>query len=102
MMRSPKRMAEIEAKLEGPGLPAAVQHIWGWFREISLGRQPGSFGPAGLTYLDIQAWSQMTRRVLLPCEVSAILYVDRVWLSVQAGDKPKAPATGGGKSGNKR
>ena len=84
MMRSPTKVADIQAELDTGELPDDVAHVWEWFREVHLGRQPGSFGPAGISHMDLLAWRINMRRRPTPSEISAILYLDRVWLSVQS------------------
>jgi hypothetical protein len=70
-------------KLDGPEIPPALVHLWGWFSELSQGRQPGAMGPARLTFLDIDAWARLTRTPIEPWELSVILRLDSAWLAVE-------------------
>ena len=74
-------------------MPFCVEHLWQWFLELNQGRGTGGFGPSRLTYIDIDAWSRLTRTIIRPGEVRAILAVDNEWLRVQLSAQPKQPAS---------
>lgn len=72
--------------LDGPEPPDALAYLLDWFRELSLGRQPGNgFGPARLTWADLAAWAALLCTGPEPWELRAILSLDNVWLDAMTG-----------------
>lgn len=66
-----------------PELHPAVEHLWSWFDQLS-GTRGGGFGPAPLTYQELDAWARLTDSRPTPWEVEQILRLDRLWLSNMA------------------
>lgn len=66
-----------------PEIPAAVEHIWGWFLQLSATRG-GGFGPAPLAYSEIEAWTRMTGDDPTPWELERIMELDRIYLNHMA------------------
>jgi hypothetical protein len=77
------------AQLDGPDLPDQGAHLWGWFADLSRGRQMGGMGPSRLTYADMQAWIALMGVAVEPWEIRALLRIDSAWLVCQAENKPK-------------
>ena len=89
-----RQTGKRSARLDGPDLPDGVAHVWSWFLELNAGRQLGGFGPSRISYVDITAWCALTRREILPSEVTAILLIDQEWLvSRQDETKRSKPKT---------
>jgi hypothetical protein len=70
----PKQLEEIE-------LPYCVTYLWGWFCELSGGRDYGEAGPKPLSYREIQSWSELTKTDPTAWEVQAIKAIDRVFIA---------------------
>ena len=69
-------------------LPQAAAHVWGWYQEISAGRQNGmSINP--ISHTEIYCWSQMAGIRLAMWEVQAIRAIDTVFVSSVMEDRPK-------------
>jgi len=62
------------AALDGPPIPKAVKHVWGWFKELRAGQDP-------ITYLEISAWAGLTGNRPTPEEVRLIKRLDTVYLN---------------------
>ena len=73
-------------ELEIPEMPSALAHLWGYFGEISLGRQHSMNGPLPLSSSEILAWSILTRTPLSIFDVRCIRILDVCSLNPQ---KPK-------------
>lgn len=66
-----------------PHLYPAVQHIWEWFCQLSATRG-GGFGPASITFAEIDAWARRLRIDPDPWEIEQVMAIDRIWLKVTA------------------
>lgn len=67
-----------------------MAHVWHWFLELNAGRQLGGFGPSRISYVDIAAWADLTRKEVLPSEVTAILLIDQEWLVARQDETKRA------------
>jgi len=76
---------EYAAKVKGPGLPATLMPLWGWYQEISEGRSSGGMGPSVLTWGDVLAWQSVTGVTLNGWEVGMLFRMDA---AVRAGITP--------------
>lgn len=56
-------------------LPETTGYVWWWYQEL--------FNGGKLTWQEIDAWSRLTRRTLLPWEVSTIRSIDTTYLRIQ-------------------
>ncbi len=65
---------------EIPRPPAAALYLFGWFNELSGGRQSNGFGPAPFSFAEIAAWSELRGVRLAPWEVDCLKLLDRLWL----------------------
>lgn len=89
------RQTDAESPLfGGPPLPPEGEHVWAWFEELDRGRGTGGFGPATIGYLDVLAWAMLTGVLIRPCEVAAIMAIDRAWLAAQLKPAARAPTKG--------
>jgi len=70
--------------LDGPPLPYDIAHVWLWFNDLSAARGNNGWGPNALNYQDMAAWMMLTGTIVRPQEISAILMLDRLWMSEQA------------------
>ena len=70
------------AELEECECPDAARHIWGWFIELSRSRgSSGMGGPSPISYMEITAWSHLTKSEPTPFEISCIMGLDSIWLN---------------------
>lgn len=65
-------------------MPAECVHLWRWFVELSAARGSNGWGPNPISYLDIEAWSRLTRTIINPAEVRAIIALDQAFLTERA------------------
>lgn len=86
-----KRGKPPPPELDGPDLPPAGEHVWGWFSELSSARGSTGFGPAPITYADIVAWARLMAVRPLPWEVRAIKALDSEFIIAASQDKPQQP-----------
>lgn len=80
------RSAEYKRRLDGPELPEAGGYLWEWFLELHRCRRylalpSGALIPEPIPYAEVAAWEALTRRALVPYEVSILMTLDRTWLA---------------------
>lgn len=73
---------------DAPPLPECAAHLWAYFWELSRSRSHNGFGYLALQYVDIEAWSRLTKQTLDPWELNAIVKLDALYLESLA-KKPK-------------
>tara|TARA_R110000868_G_scaffold150541_11_gene373805 strand:+ start:460 stop:777 length:318 start_codon:yes stop_codon:yes gene_type:complete len=78
--RSAEKQAELEEELEVPPFPDGVGYLWEWFMDLSRSRPSTGFGPAGITYSEIQAWAALKRVNVAAWEVDILRALDAVFL----------------------
>lgn len=71
-------------RLRLPPIPAAVQHIWDWFCELSASRSGNGMGANPIAWTEIEAWARLTGRLLAPRDVQAIAALDQAFFTEQA------------------
>lgn len=76
-----------QALLDAPVLPEACVELWGIFKELHACRGCG-FGPACITYGDIDAFQRVTGITLQRWELEAIRRADMAYLEAQAERAP--------------
>ncbi len=57
-------------------LPEGLEYLWGWYGEL--------FNGGKISYQEMDAWSRLTRRLLLPWEVRVIKTLDLLYLRTQS------------------
>lgn len=67
--------------LEGPELPAELEHVWTWFLELHAARSSGGFGSGPIMFSEIESWSRLTLRSPKSIEVDMIKRLDSIWLA---------------------
>lgn len=65
-----------EQLANAPKCPEGLFYVWGWFCEMFTGEK--------LTFSEIQAWSNLTRRALSVYEVDLIKSIERVYWELKA------------------
>ena len=71
-------------KHEDAGTPPDVFiDLWEWFSELHITRNVG-FAPCAITYLEIQAFSQMRDVELHAADVALIRSIDNIYLQARA------------------
>lgn len=65
--------------LDLPDPPVIAVHVWDWFQDLSQGRGMSEYGACPLSWLDIYAWSQLTKTILRPWEIHLIRSLDNLW-----------------------
>lgn len=63
-----------------PDVPEAGRLIWRIFWAISAARGFHQFGPAPISFAEIEAWARLTRTPLQPHHVAIIRAMDQVFL----------------------
>lgn len=64
-----------------PELPESATHIWEWFLDLNGARHITEMGQSPLSFLDIEAWSRLTKNSLAVWEVKALKAIDRAFLN---------------------
>jgi hypothetical protein len=72
-----------------PALPGCCAGLWGDFLDLHQSRDYRDYGPAPITYRDLDAWQNVTRARLAPWEIAAIKRADREFLKIAAQRKPR-------------
>jgi hypothetical protein len=75
---------EILAELAGPPMPPGMAYLFDWFLELDVARGSSGFGPNPIGYGEMEAWSRLTGRLLLPWEVVTLRHLDSARLNVFA------------------
>lgn len=70
---TPKARAHARAELDGPPYPHALRYLHSWAMDLHRARRYGRGGGEPVTWVDLQAWAQMTGRTPEPHEVEALL-----------------------------
>jgi hypothetical protein len=78
-----------EALLAAPPCPVGCEELWHIFGQLHGCRGSTGFGPARISYLDLDAYQRVTGTKLVPWEVEAIRRADRAYLSDWAERQPK-------------
>lgn len=63
-----------------PELPESAAYVWDWFLDLNSGRTASMAGLNAISYLEIQAWADITGEQLARWEVVAIKALDRAFL----------------------
>jgi len=81
--------------MDGPPLPEGFEYIWDWFKELDAARGSNGFGPAALSFVEIDAWARLTLRHPSPWDVAVLKILDVTYLNAMAKAAPKKPAASG-------
>lgn len=57
-----------------PELPLELRYLWDWFVALNGGKSS-----EGISWVDVEAWSRLTKNEPEPHEVGAILAIDHAW-----------------------
>lgn len=71
-----------------PTLPREGAYLWNSFIDLHSTRG-GGFGPAAITFVEIEAWSRLTASPLEPWEVSIIRAIDDAYLESLLPEQPR-------------
>lgn len=84
--KTPEELGYPEISLEEEEMPLPEEglYLWSLFQEASAGRVNGGFGPAALSWSDLEAWAQLTSTPLSPYEVLTLRSMDAAFLSAYA------------------
>lgn len=74
---------------EPPDIPPALEHLWAWFWQLRTANPSAGFGPAPLSFGEMDAWQRVTGNQLEPWQVDVLLAMDAAFLTAQ-------PKTAGG------
>lgn len=74
----------MPAGLRLPPMPAALEHLWEWFCELSASRSGNGGGPNPIAFTEIEAWIRLTGRAVQPRDVRAILRIDQAYFTTLA------------------
>lgn len=77
-MGDPDEIERLQ-RIETP--PDGSASAWSAFIDLHRCRGSSGFGPAALSYRDIDAWMRVTGERPLPWEVAAIVALDRAYLA---------------------
>lgn len=95
--KSPEELgfAAEAAEDEGPDVPEEGAHLWAWFHELCGGRGNNGFGPAAISWSDMEAWARLTATPLTPYDVLTLRSMDAAFLSLYAAETEKRAKTKG-------
>lgn len=78
---------------DGPEIPYAGMRVWGIFLRLHAARGGGGFGPAPISYADMQAFQRVSGEPLRPFEIEMIKALDaEVLKAANNRDKPGNPS----------
>jgi len=81
-----RQMSTPITELEPVECHICIQYIWGWFCELSGGRNYADGHPMPLSYSEIESWANLTKTEPTAWEIGVIKQIDRVFLT-EAGKK---------------
>lgn len=61
---------------EPPDIPPALEHLWAWFWQLRTANPSAGFGPAPLSFGEMDAWQRVTGNRLEPWHVDTLLAMD--------------------------
>lgn len=64
-----------------PMLPVGLEQLWADFTDLHQTRGSNGFGPARITFADIDAWCRVNRATLAGWQVEAIRRADNAYLA---------------------
>ena len=67
-----------------PPFPNAGNHLWLWFMDLCRSRSASGFGPQGIPYTELKAWSSLNGIKLAPWEVETLRALDAAYLAASA------------------
>ena len=92
----------MPAGLRLPPIPAALQHIWDWFGELSAARSGNGGGPNPLSFVEIEAWARLTGRLPASREVQALMALDQALFTLWAEQERRREARRKASEGKRR
>lgn len=72
-----------------PKLPQGLGYLWRDFLDLHNSRSGSGFGPARITFADIDAWQRVTGFELAPWELSAVRAADGAYFDSIANQRKK-------------
>lgn len=81
LTRFSKKTGKQHPDLDFPEVNDMAMYLWDWYMELNSQRTSNGFGQNPITFLDIQAWANLTKRFPLAWEVKAIRTMDTMWLN---------------------
>ena len=63
-----------------PPLPPPMWQIWRWFMELGTGRSSNGMGPNAISFMELQAWTQLRRVRIGQFEIACIKDLDMIFL----------------------
>lgn len=70
--KKPKQLEELSTHT----IPVNLDYLWDWYEQEL-------FNGGKLTWTELDSWSRLTRRQLLPWELDVIRSLDTIYLKVQ-------------------
>lgn len=80
--RSGSSAAQAELDEAAAAVPGAGRYLWEWFLELHSARGSTGFGPAAISWSEIDAWARLSGRRPTSMEVAAIRALDHAYLEV--------------------
>ncbi len=77
------KRAEFEARLHLPDFPDEYTFAWEAFFDLNQCRSSNGFGVNPISYTEIDAYTRLTGKVLLPYEINGINIIDSCFLKAQ-------------------
>ena len=83
------KVPKVKPLANGQEFPVVLDYLWSWFVEISHGLETGGFGPAGVTWVGLRAWVDLTGRALEPWEAMALVRLGGLRASIMSEKSPQ-------------
>lgn len=84
------KAAAKEADPDLPPFPWALDYLWNWFLEFSMGLTSDGMGPVMAGWRDVQDWSAAMCLDLEPWEKRALIRLSNLRAQIQSEEVPKA------------
>ncbi len=72
---------------DAPVFPAGLELLWSQFLDLHVSRGSTGFGPARITFVDIDAWQRVTGSRLEAWEIGAIRKADDAYMRTVSAEK---------------
>ena len=69
---------------EPPEIPPEAENLWAWFWQLRTAQPSAGFGPAPLSFGEMDAWRRVTGNPLEPWQAEVLLAMDAAFLAAQA------------------
>lgn len=87
------KAAAAQAEPDLPPFPWALDYLWNFFNDFSMGLTSNGMGPVMASWRDVQEWSEAMCLDLEPWEKTALVRLANTRASIMSEEKPKTESS---------